>query len=623
MGTPGSRAVLERDPQQRPDQRQAYQAGLVWMRWLPPAAMLAVGLWGVTGASYWRDEAATLTAVRRPFTQLVRMLGHVDAVHGAYYLVLWPVVRLAGPGELATRLPSLLAMVVAAALVGALGRRLATPLVGLAAGLLFVVLPQISRYAQEARSYAMVTALAVTASYLLVRAAGTHSRKARRGWLAWYAVCVGVMGALDIFAMLLIVAHAATVGLLCLHEHSLREHSLREHSLHEHSLHEHSLHEHSRDQLRLAAEWAVAVAVAVALTAPVLVYGYLQKGTLSWLATKPQGLSAVAVTWRLIGPPNLVQAGCVVSLLGLTLSLLAGWRRLRAAWPWPLIEFSVPWVIMPPLILIGISFLTPVYTPRYVVFCLPAVALIAGAGLAAVCQAAGSRRAAATGPAEGLAASQGPRPALGAAVAADARSATAAGLTTDTGPATGNGSATDTGPAKDEPATDTGAGQGTGQPRPGRQRGAGLTWLGWLTGVAGLALISLTGLNAQAGVRSPAGHGDNIRKIDMIIAANRQPGDALIEIGNDAMHFTAAYPYGLAQLDNIAQAMTPSAAGNLAGTLLPTAQIRQRLTHVRRVWLVSASAYPAPVIVKGLHFRRYRAWRSGENWAVLWRRTYR
>ncbi len=34
------------------------------------------------------------------------MLGHVDAVHGAYYLLMWLEVRLAGHGELALRLPS-------------------------------------------------------------------------------------------------------------------------------------------------------------------------------------------------------------------------------------------------------------------------------------------------------------------------------------------------------------------------------------------------------------------------------------------------------------------------------------------------------------------------------------
>ena len=70
----------------------------------------------------------------------------------------WVVVRLFGYGELALRLPSAIAMAVAAVFVAALGRRLVSPGAGLAAGLLFAVIPDISLYGQDARSYAMVDA---------------------------------------------------------------------------------------------------------------------------------------------------------------------------------------------------------------------------------------------------------------------------------------------------------------------------------------------------------------------------------------------------------------------------------------------------------------------------------
>jgi hypothetical protein len=83
-----------------------FDPGPAWMRVVPPVAMLGMALWRITGSSYWRDEAATLTAVRRPFGELLRMMGHVDAVHGVYYMFIWVAVRLGGPGELVTRLPS-------------------------------------------------------------------------------------------------------------------------------------------------------------------------------------------------------------------------------------------------------------------------------------------------------------------------------------------------------------------------------------------------------------------------------------------------------------------------------------------------------------------------------------
>src|SRR2546428_11919 len=82
---------------------------------------------------------------------------------------------------------------------------------GLASGLMFAVLPQVSLYAQDAREYAMITALAATGSYVLVRALTTGG--SRRGWLASYAFCLGVMGLLNVFSLLLIGAHAVTVAL--------------------------------------------------------------------------------------------------------------------------------------------------------------------------------------------------------------------------------------------------------------------------------------------------------------------------------------------------------------------------------------------------------------------------
>ena len=77
-----------RPPARRPD------AALL----TPPAAALAIMLWGLNGPSYWRDEADTVSAVARSLPQLIRMLGHVDAVHGLYYALMWAVTRLAGTG---------------------------------------------------------------------------------------------------------------------------------------------------------------------------------------------------------------------------------------------------------------------------------------------------------------------------------------------------------------------------------------------------------------------------------------------------------------------------------------------------------------------------------------------
>src|SRR5258708_28869926 len=126
------------------------------------------------------------------------------------------MVRLGGSGELVTRLPSAVAMAVAAVAVAAVGGRLVSPRAGLAAGLVFAVLPPVSLYGQDARPYAITVALAAIASYLLVRAMEADRSGSRYRWMTGYAVCVAALGILDIFGLLLVVAHAVTVGLRCL-----------------------------------------------------------------------------------------------------------------------------------------------------------------------------------------------------------------------------------------------------------------------------------------------------------------------------------------------------------------------------------------------------------------------
>ena len=143
---------------------------------IPALVTLAVTLYQIQRPSLWRDEGATLIAVHRSLPQLLRMLGHADVVHGAYYVLMWFETRVAGTGTLALRFPSAVAMAVAAGVIAVLGRRLASTRAGLAAGLVFAALPTVTWYGQNARSYALVTALATIASYLLVRAmAATHT----------------------------------------------------------------------------------------------------------------------------------------------------------------------------------------------------------------------------------------------------------------------------------------------------------------------------------------------------------------------------------------------------------------------------------------------------------------
>jgi hypothetical protein len=161
-GQGGTGRAGETGPPDRPD------PGPAWLPVIPAVVTLLFCLDQIQRPSFTRDETATLAAVHRSFPQLVRMLGTVDVVHGLYYALIWVVVRIGGSGEFAVRLPSGLALAIAAAVVTALGRRLVSPRAGLAAGLAFAVLPSVSWFAETAREGALVAALGTVASYCLI-----------------------------------------------------------------------------------------------------------------------------------------------------------------------------------------------------------------------------------------------------------------------------------------------------------------------------------------------------------------------------------------------------------------------------------------------------------------------
>jgi mannosyltransferase len=340
-------------------------AGLTgrWLPLLPASVTLLAGLYRISGPSFSKDETATLAAARRSFPQLIRMLGHVDVVHGAYYVLIWLAVRVfGGSSELIVRLPSVLAMAAAAYVIALLGRRLVSGWTGLAAGLTYAILPSVSSYAQDAREGALLAALAATASYCLVRAMDAGRPDRRRGWLAGYGVTLALLGFGNLFALLLVVAHAVTLWAW------LRGHP-------------------DRALARgLVWGWIIAVLAAVIVVSPVAVVGYSQLHQIHWIQP-PSGKDVLGVQ-QLIGRTSLVLATVVVVAAAMAYRVARG-RPLGGCWPGRLVALCLPWLVLPPVILLTASLAHPVYTFRYIVLCIPAAALLIGPALVALGRYAG------------------------------------------------------------------------------------------------------------------------------------------------------------------------------------------------------------------------------------------
>ncbi|MFF8022864.1 glycosyltransferase family 39 protein [Streptomyces sp. NPDC007896] len=142
----------------------------------PAALTLLLGLWGIRREnSMWRDEAATWQVAHRTVPEIWHLLDRIDVVHGLYYLFMHGVFAVFGDSLLTLRLPSVVAMAGAAALVTLLGTRLADRCTGLAAGLTFALIPAVQTSARDVPE----RCAACCAGQVLVRAVRAHRR--RRG----------------------------------------------------------------------------------------------------------------------------------------------------------------------------------------------------------------------------------------------------------------------------------------------------------------------------------------------------------------------------------------------------------------------------------------------------------
>src|SRR6266851_4158436 len=67
--------------------RRSWQAGWLVIA-VPAVTAFAVGGYEIGSPSLWRDEAYTKDTIGRPVGHIFALLGHQDAVHGAYYLLM-------------------------------------------------------------------------------------------------------------------------------------------------------------------------------------------------------------------------------------------------------------------------------------------------------------------------------------------------------------------------------------------------------------------------------------------------------------------------------------------------------------------------------------------------------
>ncbi|MGC2006024.1 glycosyltransferase family 39 protein, partial [Trebonia sp.] len=288
--------------------------------WFSPVAWLVAVVPGVLGLitggyhvgrpPIWGDEGVTKAMAARSVSQLLATMPHDDIVHGAYYLVVHAVETVAGSSApTVLRAPSVVAMAVAAAFTALIARRLATiagspypAATGLAAGVLFALLPAVIRYAQEARSYAIVTMLAAITTYLLVKAIEGGGR-----WWIGYAAAAALTGLFNIFGLLILVAQGVTLLIATPGLPGVA----------------------GRRPAGVLARWVLAGIVAVAVLIPIVAFAYAQRNAISWMTGQVIIRSAavnLARTWA--GPEKLFWPVFGLAAFGVAADAVT-WRRGR------------------------------------------------------------------------------------------------------------------------------------------------------------------------------------------------------------------------------------------------------------------------------------------------------
>lgn len=294
--------------------------------------------------SFWFDEGASVGIARLDWYNFVRLLWRREGNMSLYYLMLRGWLHWGG-SEAFIRGLSVIFAVAAVPPIFFLGRKLFSTRVGLTAAVLLTVNAYNVRYAQEARAYSLMLFLCTLSSLYFVKALREPSRANRIAYVAISALAVYA----HFYSGLLVVAQWASLRFLNQDE--------------------------IPQQIRKDWRWfACAVAPIAAFVATT------GAGPLRWI--------------QRLGLPDLWQFGLHLSgnggpvLLGMyVVACAAGalpkWSNAkRVKWEAWRFRFLALWLLLPVMIALLVSFARPLFLARYFIFCLPALLLLAAAGVA-------------------------------------------------------------------------------------------------------------------------------------------------------------------------------------------------------------------------------------------------
>jgi hypothetical protein len=329
----------------------------VWHRYglglLSALATAVLMGWGLGRIAFWLDEGASVVATQRTWPNLWVLIGSPEAPLMPYYALLKTFVRVGRvvPGlgehpEILFRLPSVIATVLATGILVSWLQRAHSSALAAASATVLLLIGGFSRYGQEARPYAAVLLVAVVATVIWTRLIDDP----RRRWAVAYAGSLALMIALNSLSALLVPAHLAAAVVAT-----------------------------EPGQRRRALLRTVVAAVPGLLLVSPLALAASRNGTGPLYVFPTLTFDhALAVFVRLFsfGRHPLLGVGPVILLAGLGLTRLNSERYRFVA------RLAACWAIVPPAALVLVVLVQPnLLFGRYILFVLPAWAILAGLGL--------------------------------------------------------------------------------------------------------------------------------------------------------------------------------------------------------------------------------------------------
>ena len=310
------------------------------------AVALVVALWNLGGKPLWYDETFEALLVMHPPLRFAYWVATFETTGAFYHSLLW-VWKFLGTNEFALRLPSVLFAVTAIPVTVFIGRRLVSTRWAIVAGLLLALSGLWLHHAQEVRPYSLYLLMAGLSTLALLR---TLERPDRGRWIVYAAITVFAVWT-HMMMVFVVLGHAVAMA----------------------------LHPDVRRWWRPAAASVVLAALAAVPIAFSITHA--NQARWDWIADPtPAGLRDGI--WYLTSDTGFIALlWFVLWALGIAIGVRRWTTDRRSAWPIVLIAaISVTPILVPWLL----SFVRPMYTPRYILAVLPAMILLGTLALSTI-----------------------------------------------------------------------------------------------------------------------------------------------------------------------------------------------------------------------------------------------